>query len=113
MSDWMQEMLDAGADRRIGLIVRLPIEDMPEQPLLVRVERKPMKKSEIIRLMAEILGGLQVPGSMGVLGAAHDPWAKLMTRIDTFGWRTVDEIEKELIEALEEEFFADMIEGES
>ena len=70
-----------------------------------------MKKSKIIRLMAEILAGLQVPAGMGVLGAAHEPWGKLLTIINTFGWKTVDEIQQELIKALEEEYFDELGEG--
>ena len=70
-----------------------------------------MKKSKIIRLMAEILAGLQVPAGIGVLGAAHEPWGKLLTIINTFGWKTVDEIQQELIKALEEEYFDELGEG--
>ena len=98
----------------VGIVLgELRIEDMPWEPMFLVGQKKEsgMKKSKIIRLMAEILAGLQVPASMGVLGAAHEPWGKLLTLIDTFGWKTVDEIQQELIRALEEEYFDELGEG--
>ena len=67
-----------------------------------------MEKSKIIRLLAEILEGIEEVAMMEGLGAAHEPWGKLLTIIDTFGWKTVDEIQQELIKALEEEYFDEL-----
>ena len=56
-----------------------------------------------IRLIAEILEGIQVPGSMGLLGTAREPWIELMDRkLHLFGWKDANEIEKTLRQNLEE-----------
>ena len=43
------------------------------------------------------------------LGAAQEPWSKLLERIHLkFVWQSADEIQKALIESLEEEYFDEL-----
>jgi hypothetical protein len=53
-------------------------------------------REEIIRLIALVLAGLQVPRSIGpeVLGTAADPWDLLRERLQLYGWVTADDYEK-------------------
>ena len=61
-----------------------------------------MKKQEVVRLMAEVLAGLQMPISLGMqLGTAREPWGKLKD-LAGFGWHDADEFETVLNEALTE-----------
>lgn len=47
-----------------------------------------MTKDELIEALAKVLGGLQVPMSMGpVLGAADKPYREIYADLGGFGWR--------------------------
>ena len=46
----------------------------------------------LVKLLAELMAGLSVPGSMGLLGAADEPWRVLRDRWDLFGYPTAEEI---------------------
>lgn len=62
-----------------------------------------MTKDELIRWLAECLAGMQVPLSIApeqMLGAAADPYRKILDGLPGFGWRDGDEFEKELRKAL-------------
>lgn len=51
-------------------------------------------KDEDIRLLAELLEGLQVPLSIGVpLGTAREPYVQLRGKLHLFGYPTVEEHE--------------------
>jgi hypothetical protein len=47
----------------------------------------------IIRLMAEVLAGTQVPRSLNALGAAARPWDELRKMLGLFGYADADQIE--------------------
>ena len=55
-----------------------------------------MSEKEIVRLLAEILSGIQVPLSIGVLGAAAAPFVALRDRLGLVGYPNADETEKAL-----------------
>ncbi len=55
-----------------------------------------MSDKTMVRLLAETLSGIQVPMSMGVIGAAAQPYAELRDRLGLFGYPNADEIEKSL-----------------
>ncbi len=58
-------------------------------------------RAEVVRDLAEVLAGLQVPVSMGMpLGAAREPWGRLDDRLVGFGWHDADDFEAALLEAL-------------
>lgn len=63
-----------------------------------------MSRAELIRAIAELIAGLQVPVSMPgggqVLGAAYKPWLALFDEVQGFGWTNADEVEAALIERL-------------
>lgn len=59
-------------------------------------------EKDTIRLIAEMLAWLQVPGSMGVFGAAAKPWTDLRDQIGVRGWHTADEAETALRAVLSE-----------
>lgn len=62
-------------------------------------------KQGVIRLMAEILAGLQVPLSVGVpLGAAREPIVRLRDELSTHGYPNADEFEERLSEILAEDW---------
>jgi len=48
------------------------------------------------RLVAELIGGCQVPRSLGVLGAAEAPFDGLCDALHLFGYPDADEIERKL-----------------
>lgn len=64
-----------------------------------------LTRDEIIRAVAEVVSGLQVPVSLGMqLGAAREPWGKLHEIAnDGFGWHDADQAEIKLREALADE----------
>ena len=53
---------------------------------------------KLINLFAELLNGLQVPLSIGVLGAAREPLTKIRDELRLFGWPTEIEHKKALDE---------------
>lgn len=53
-----------------------------------------IEKQRFLRLVAELLAGVQVPGSMGALGEGMKPWMKLRNQLALFGWNDADEIEQ-------------------
>lgn len=59
-------------------------------------------RDQLVRDLAEIMAGLQVPYSIGkqVLGAAAEPWKRVWDRLGMFGWVNADEIAEKLREAL-------------
>ena len=54
------------------------------------------------RLMAEVLNGLSVPRSLGVLGAAEKPRDELCDQLHLHGYFSADDAEKALNEHEEE-----------
>lgn len=68
--------------------------------------QEPTRKDQLIRLIAEVLAGLQVavsmPGSNVLLGTAYGPWVRIRSReqLNMFGWTDADEFEKELRQVL-------------
>ncbi len=50
----------------------------------------------VVRLIAEVLAGTQVPRSLGALGAATKPWDVLRNRLHVFGYLSSDEYEQVL-----------------
>ena len=53
-----------------------------------------MTKDEAIKEIAVVLGGLQVPVSMGVpLGAAKGAWSHLADELVGFGWHGAEDYE--------------------
>jgi hypothetical protein len=50
----------------------------------------------LVTLLARLLSGLQVPGDLGVLGAAEDPWRELRQELGLSGWHRVEEIEADI-----------------
>lgn len=59
-------------------------------------------QKDIVRLIAEILSGIQVPLSLGVLGVAVEPLGKLRDRLCLRGWPDADEHEEKLQEYIKE-----------
>ena len=59
----------------------------------------------LIRLIAEMIEGLQVPRSIGVemMGAAMEPHDEIRDRLRIMGWVDAGDIEDKLIEKLKEE----------
>jgi hypothetical protein len=48
-----------------------------------------------VKLLAQLIAGLQVPRSIGgLLGAAIEPYDALRSRFRCFGWQTAEEVEK-------------------
>lgn len=45
-----------------------------------------------VELIAELMAGLSVPGSLRALGAAHEPWVKLREHWKLFGYQSTEEI---------------------
>ena len=71
-----------------------------------------MKISKIIRRMAEIREGIEEVARLAGLGGAQEPWSKRRERIHLkFVWQRADELQKALIESLEEEYFDELGEG--
>lgn len=58
-----------------------------------------MTKDEFIATVAKVLAGLQVPASMGMLGTAREPWAKLH-ELAGMGWHDAEEYEQAIREVL-------------
>jgi hypothetical protein len=50
-----------------------------------------MTRDERVQALAELLAGLQVPLSIGILGAAQEPYRRLLNDVPGFGWRTADD----------------------
>ena len=50
--------------------------------------------AKIRPLLAALLAGLSVPGSMNILGAATEPWKKLRNEFNLFGYQDAADIEK-------------------
>lgn len=46
------------------------------------------------RLVAQMLAGMQVPVSMGLAGAAREPWVEPISLYRVHGWNNAEEIEK-------------------
>lgn len=59
---------------------------------------------DIVRLIAEILSGVQVPLSLGVLGVVAEPLGELRNRLRLHGWPDADEHEEKLREFIKEKF---------
>jgi hypothetical protein len=60
-----------------------------------------LSRDEMIKDMAKLLAGLQVPVSMGMpLGAAKDPWVRLHRGLHAFGWAGAEDYEAEIREVL-------------
>lgn len=53
---------------------------------------------ELAKLLGELMAGLSVPGSIGVLGAADKPWRQLRERWHLFGYGDADEITQQILE---------------
>lgn len=51
---------------------------------------------ELVQLLGKLMAGLSVPGAMGLLGTAREPWGKLRDRWHLFGYQTGDEIAVEI-----------------
>ena len=68
-----------------------------------------MTQKSIIRLLAEIMAGTQVPRSLGphMLGTATEPWDELRYRLRVDGWASADDIESALTLVLVEEITDD------
>ena len=66
---------------------------------------KKLSRDEMIRAMAEVVAGLQVPVSLGMmLGAAREPWGKLHEIANGgFGWYGADQAEANFREVLADE----------
>lgn len=62
------------------------------------------KHKDIIRLIAEILRGLQAPRGLcpGLLGLAEKPFDELRDRLDLFGYPDVEKHEEKLREFIKE-----------
>ncbi len=61
-------------------------------------------KVKMMKLLAELLSGLQAPMSVGVpLGTALEPLNQIRSELHLFGWPTVEEHEQALIKYLIEE----------
>lgn len=62
-----------------------------------RVGRVPTQdQDEVIRLLAELLAGTQVPRSLGYLGMATHAWDQLRAKLNLFGWMTAEEVQMRL-----------------
>ena len=55
-------------------------------------------KKDTIRLLAEIIANTSAQRSMGLLGAAQEPWDALRSHdyLNLFGYSTVEEVEEAL-----------------
>ena len=51
---------------------------------------------EFRRALAELLSGLSVPRSLGILGEAQDPWDKIINELGLFGYFTAEKAEAAL-----------------
>ena len=58
--------------------------------------------AKIRPMLAALLAGLSVPGSMNLLGTAAEPWKKLREEFNLFGYQDAGTIEK-AIEKWEEQ----------
>lgn len=56
--------------------------------------KQPISKDDFCKLFGKMFQGLSVPASMGMLGAAREPWAQLKSDLDLFGWPTAEEGER-------------------
>lgn len=54
-------------------------------------------KVETVHILAELLAGLSVPGSNGLLGEADEPWRKLRKYYSLKGWESANEIHAKII----------------
>ncbi len=54
---------------------------------------------DMIRLIAELLAGTQVPRSMGVLGKGQEPWDEIRDRLKLCGYPTIEQHEIKLRES--------------
>ena len=62
-----------------------------------------MTKDELIRTLAQLVSGLQVPLSIGVpLGAANQPYRDILSGLKLGGWQDVDQFETALRSKLNE-----------
>ena len=53
---------------------------------------------ELLESIADLLGGLQVPLSLGALGTAREPYIYLRNRYNVNGWASKEEVLKKLKE---------------
>lgn len=61
-----------------------------------------MTREQLIKAVARLLAGLQVPVSMQMpLGAATEPWTELHRGLRGFGWATADDYEQEIRRVLD------------
>lgn len=51
---------------------------------------------DLIRLTSELISGCQVPLSLGMLGAAAQPYRELADKLHLFGWNDAESIEEAL-----------------
>jgi hypothetical protein len=57
------------------------------------------QQRQVLRDVAEVVAGLQVPVSLGVrLGTAREPWGRLFNLLRDAGWSDADKIEQRLLE---------------
>lgn len=54
---------------------------------------------ELAKLLGELMAGLSVPGSIGVLGTADKPWRQLRERWNLFGYGNADEFTQQILQA--------------
>lgn len=61
-----------------------------------------MTKEELVKLMAQIIEGLEVPFSIRrqMLGTAGEAWLKIYSGLNLFGYASSEDIEKKLTEIL-------------
>lgn len=63
-----------------------------------------MTDETFAKLIGRVMAGLQVPLSMGMLGAARDPLHRLRGHLGLgFGWFTVEEAEQAVLRWLQRE----------
>lgn len=62
---------------------------MPAQTFTITEE-------EFRELVAKMMEGLSVPASLGVLGAAYEPWSELYNKLCLFGYPNAEEIKEKM-----------------
>jgi len=55
---------------------------------------------KLLRLLGELLSGIAVPGSMGMLGAGQSAWRDVLKEIASFGYLEPSEMTELLRKAL-------------
>jgi hypothetical protein len=49
-----------------------------------------MDREELLNRLADLLAGMQVPLSLGILGGAEEPFRDILRDENTFGWRDAE-----------------------